>query len=208
VINQRYAAWDEGVTANGISEIVVLNLRTGARTIARQGHPGWIALTSDSLVWAESPHAGAETIVHAVSLATGKQAHPPPALAHLRGAWGFTDDQGPWAWVAGATEAVYIEDPGGKAMRIGNIPQGGASPPVAAAAGAFVVPVSAGGIMLVNLHTKAWAYLHGASYAVSNGTTQLLVSRTATKTAGGAGASPIATLKQGELSSLACSAGS
>lgn len=179
------AARVESLRNDGYGEIVVLNLRTGRRTIVHRGHPGWLALTKTELVWAESSTPGAETTIRAINLTSDKPSPPPTALAHARGAWGFVTDGTAWAWVAsGDTTAIYgAASATAKPVRISTLSDG-ASPPLAITHGVVTVPVSAGGLMIVDLSTMTWAEVPAASYAVNDGPDRLAITKLVTNKEG------------------------
>lgn len=197
------AAWVEGLDGNGAGEIVVANLRTEQRAVLRRGHPGWIALTPTSLIWAESPSPGAETTVRALDLASGKQTQPPAALAQTKGAWGFVTDGSAWAWVAGTTPTLFgAINANASPVSFGAVPQGGGSPPLAIASGVATLPVSAGGLMIANIATRAWSYVADASWGTAIGP-ELLIRRVSVGKLGQDG-SPFARLSGAAARALTC----
>jgi len=193
VISGDRAAWVEGLRSDGKAEVVVLDLATGQRHIAHVGHPGWIALTPDTVLYAESAKPGAPTVIHAIALKTGRAVAPPSVLGHVRGAWGFVSDGTRWAWVAGDPERMYAASTGSAGPeRLGAVPEGGGGPPVAITDGIATVPVSAGGLMVADTASDAWAFIPGASYAVPDGHRLLVVQEATSKL--DSGGTPIALL--------------
>lgn len=191
VIAGDYSAWVEGLDDNGGGEIVLLNLTTGARSIVRTGHPGWLTLTRSLLVWAESNQPGKSTTLRALNLKTRTATSLPTPLRDVQGAWGFATDGTFWVWIAGSQPTLYEGREAGPTVKLGAIPKGGGSPPVATTAGMATVPVSAGGLMIANLDTHAWTYEPDASWAAATDG-HLLVTKEAVK--GGPEQTPIAPL--------------
>lgn len=202
VIAGDYAAWVEGLDNNGGAEIVLLDLSTGARSIVRTGHPGWITLTRSLLVWAESSQPGKSTAIHALNLKTRTATSVPTPLRDVQGAWGFATDGTYWVWIAGNRPALYEGREGGPTIKLGAIPKGGGSPPVAVAAGIATVPVSAGGLMIANLNTHAWTYEPDASWAAA-ADGRLLVTKEAVK--GGPAQTPTAIVTVASVTPMSCS---
>jgi hypothetical protein len=181
VIAGDHAAWVESLRNDGSGEIVVLDLRTGQRTIVHRGHPGWIALTRTEVIWAESSAPGASTTIRALELSSGRSTAAPKPLAKARGAWGFVTDGSAWAWVGvGADTTVYGAAPGSaRAVRVGSL-SGGASPPLAIADGIATVPISSGGLMTIDLSTMASTDVSAASYAINDGPNRLEIMKLVT----------------------------
>lgn len=196
------AAWVEGTDAQGAGDIVVLDLASRRRTIGRRGHPGWIALTASTLIWAESDRPGAATTIRAQDPSSGAAVAVPEPLASASGAWGFVTDGKYWAWVANDPESMFGGPIGGTAREIARIPLGGASPPLAISHGMAVVPVSAGGLVFSNLRTGGWAFAERASWAtqLSDG---LLVSRMVMRK-DGPGERSLAVVKADSIATLHC----
>lgn len=203
VIAGHDAAWLEAIKDDGESDLVVLDLRSGKRTVIRRAHANWIALTARTIVWSESLRPNAKTVIRAADLATGKATDPPAALAGVRGAWAFVTDGTAWVWIQGDRPTLYAATSSSAApVKIGIVPEGGASPTLAISDDLATVPVSAGGMMLANLKTLAWAYEPRASFpVVSSG--RLLVPELAQGKSPDAGTS-VATLDPDRIGALAC----
>lgn len=107
VIAGHYAAWLEAIKDDGESDLVVLDLRSGKRTVIRRAHANWVALTARTIVWSESLRPNAKTVIRAADLATGKATDPPAALAGVRGAWAFVTDGTAWVWIQGDRPTLY-----------------------------------------------------------------------------------------------------
>lgn len=175
VVSGGYAAWVEGLDQAGRGEIVLLDLHTMRRHIVRRGHPGWLALTPHLLIWSESPTPGAETVVHAMEPSTRRAVPVPVALANATGAWGFVSDGQGWAWVGDDSKAVYLAPSADQApTRVMGVSMGGFSPPLTMVHGALAVPLSAGGLVLVNTRTRSYAVLPDAGFASAAGTSLLV----------------------------------
>lgn len=202
VVAGGYAAWVEGLDQQGRGQIVLLDLRSHHRYVVSTGHPGWLALTSGLLVWAESPKPGAETVVHAVDPSTRRVAPVPPALASATGAWGFVSDGRGWAWVGDDSKAIYYAaDPAQPPVRVTQVSIGGYSPPLAMVPGALVVPLSAGGLVLVNTGSQAYSVMPDAALAREAGSSLLVQPENASKEAT---VRPIAQVEASALSELHC----
>ncbi|GAC1379084.1 MAG: hypothetical protein NVSMB48_01830 [Marmoricola sp.] len=204
VASDGYAAWQSGTDNNGGGEIHLLRLATGVDHIVRRGHPGWLALSAGKLIWAESPKPGVLTRIRSIDTRTGREVAPPLPLASAVGAWGFATNGSAWVWVSGNTPTAYVGfDQSTKAIKIGVVPQGGASPPLAISGAAAEVPVSAGGAMLINLQTLAWSFEPSISSAVATGN-DFLVSHENSGGKTGQATGGLATLTASLLLALKC----
>jgi hypothetical protein len=203
VIAGGHAAWIEAVKDDGDSDLVVLDLATGRRTVIRRAHITWTALTPRSIVWAESLRPGAKTVIRAADVATGRSVAPPAALADARGAWNIVSDGTGWAWIDGNRPTLYAAPTGSsKALDIGVVPQGGASPTIAISHGIVTVPVSAGGMMVVDVRTRAWTYEPRASFPVLDGDTFLVPELSSDKSA--TQGTAVARMSLSDLGTLRC----
>lgn len=203
VISGDHAAWLEAVKSDGLSDLVVLDLRTGYRQVFREAHASWLNLTPTMLLWSESLRPGAKTIIRAANLASGKIVPTPAALAKARGASDFVTDGTDWAWVQGTRPTLYVADSAqSEPIEIGRVPYRAASPVVSISDGIVTVPVSIGGMMVANVATRAWTYQSTASYPVLVGR-DFLVPELSTSKSSTAGTS-VAEMTAPELTSLTC----
>lgn len=202
IVAGDYAAWIETVKDDGQSNLVLLDLRSGTRSVIRRGHIGWTALTPTTIVWTESLHPGATTVVRAASVATGKATAPPVGLAHARGAWAIATDGTAWAWTEGVHPSLYAASSDkAEAVDIGRVP-GGASPVISISQDIVTVPISAGGMMIADLTSKAWTDERHAAYPVLDGE-HFLIPELATGNSTATGTA-VATLARHDVAALRC----
>jgi hypothetical protein len=174
VLEDGYAAWTEGLTADGLSQLVLLDLASGKRFVVRRGHVGWFAIVGHQLVWAESLHPGQMTTMLAVDLRTRAPAPLPRALRSVRGGWGFVSDGTAIGWVGGSkSDQVYLaRSPSEPAVAVAtDLGRGGFSPPLALGGGVLGVTISAQGLILVDAKTLRYTVLDEAYGATTVGST-------------------------------------
>lgn len=176
------AAWVEYLGNNGSAEIVVVDLQTGQRSIVDRGYDSWLALTGSQLVWRQATGPGSDTsAIRALDLTSGKQIAPPRGMASVSGVTNFATDGTDWVWTAAYGRILYESASySAPAVRIGSVPQGGASDPYAIAQGIATVPVSAGGLVFIDVKARTWTYVSTASFAAAQGPDRLLVMRMVT----------------------------
>lgn len=167
VLGGGYAAWVEATDDQGAGDIVLYDTRHHRRQVVHRGHPGWLLIADDKLIWAEAPRPGAMTEIRAIGLHTKRRVAPPAALAALRGVWGFVSDGRGYAWVGSDSRSVYFakaaSQPGRLMVRLR---QGGFSPPLVLDSGVVAAPISAGGLVLGNGRHGTLTELRGAANAV------------------------------------------
>jgi hypothetical protein len=98
-VSGHYAAWAQGYGPDGEVEVRLADLATGRVRVVRQGHTQPPFFDRNLLVWPESDRPGAQTTLHAISVAAGR---PAPLPAALRGVHG-TD-----VVVTDGTRAAYL----------------------------------------------------------------------------------------------------
>lgn len=177
LVGGKYAAWVERTSADGTGELVLADLESGERTILPSEHPGWLSSFDSTLIWAESPSAGAPTELHAVDVATKEIVELPEALQALRGAGYLVTDGKAAAWVrdddSGITLMVLpsmMSEP----VDIKTFKLDGFSPPLTLTSKVAVASISGGGIVVVNLSNGRYAIKKDASYANIAGLTFII----------------------------------
>jgi hypothetical protein len=84
-VSGDYAAWAQGYGPGGEVEIRLANLNTGQVRVIRQGHTQPPFFDGSLVVWPESDRPGAQTTLHAFSLAAMKPAALPAVLRAVHG---------------------------------------------------------------------------------------------------------------------------
>jgi hypothetical protein len=84
-VSGNYAAWAQGYGPGGVVEIVLADLETGQVKVIRTGHVQPPFFDGSLVVWPESDRPGAQTALHAFSLATGRPAALPVVLQAVHG---------------------------------------------------------------------------------------------------------------------------
>jgi hypothetical protein len=84
-VSGHYAAWAQGYGPDGLVEIRLANLVTGAVTTIRRGHVQAPFFDGGLVVWPESDTPGSETDLRGYSIAVRALVRLPPVLAAVRG---------------------------------------------------------------------------------------------------------------------------
>lgn len=188
------ATWVEGSGPDQANELVVYNLASGDRSVARRGHVGWVSAVGDAIVWAESPKRGAETLLHAIDGRTLEPIELPSSLRDVRGAGYLASDGEASAWIQTTTDpesgsAIFTlmvsPDSTSTGRAVVTLRVGGFSPPILVTPTSIVAQMSQGGIVLVDRQTGRYA-VHKGVYGVNQAGTDVLLAGSSSKYPSGA----------------------
>ena len=125
VVSGNYAAWAQGYGPGGKVEVVLANLATGKVTVVRRGHTQPPFFDGGLLVWPESDQPGAQTALHALSLASGRPAGLPAVLRAVHGTeFVVTDGTRTAYFNPGLTELYYSPAQDQRASVVLRLPAG------------------------------------------------------------------------------------
>lgn len=85
VASAGYAAFALGVGAGGLTEVVGVELATGASKVLRRGHAQAPIMVATTVIWPESAAPGVESTLRAVDVRTGKTVGLSPVLRAVHG---------------------------------------------------------------------------------------------------------------------------
>lgn len=85
VASAGYAAFALGVGVGGLTEIMGIELATGASRVLRRGHAQAPIMVATTVIWPESSAPGVETTLRAVNVRTGKTVGLSPVLRAVHG---------------------------------------------------------------------------------------------------------------------------
>lgn len=124
-VSGSYAAWAQGDGPAGLVELRLADLRTGQVTVVARGHLQAPLFDGGLLVWPQSDRPGAQTTLHAYSLAAGKPAPLPVALRAVTGTDDVVADGSRTAYLNPALTGLYYSPaPGQRARLMLRLPAG------------------------------------------------------------------------------------
>lgn len=85
VASAGYAAFAVGVGVGGLTEVVGVDLATGASRVLRRGHAQAPIVVATTVIWPESAAPGVESTLRAVDVRTGKTVGLSPVLRAVHG---------------------------------------------------------------------------------------------------------------------------
>jgi hypothetical protein len=125
-VSGHYAAWAQGYGPGSEVEVRLADLATGRVRVVRQGHTQPPFFYRNLLVWPESDRPGAQTTLHATSLATDRPAGLPAALRAVHGTDVVATDGTRTAYLSpDLTSLYYSPAPDQRARVVLQLPAGG-----------------------------------------------------------------------------------
>ena len=124
-VSGDYAAWAQGYGPGGEVEIRLANLNTGQVRVIRQGHTQPPFFDGNLVVWPESDRPGAQTTLHAFSLAAMKPAALPEVMRAVHGTEFVATDGARTAYLnPDMTSLFYSPAQGMRAREVLRLPSG------------------------------------------------------------------------------------
>lgn len=119
VASAGYAAFAVGVGVGGLTEIMGIELATGASKVLRRGHAQAPIMIATTVIWPESAAPGAESTLRAVDVRTGKTVGLTPVLRAVHGTPVLVGDGTRFAYVDPSRhELFYSPAPGTPAKSV------------------------------------------------------------------------------------------
>ena len=174
VVASGHATWVEGVTADGVADVRVADLATGAVWTAGRGQVTGSAIVAGLVVWSEGPAPGVLNVPRAADLTSRRSVPPPAALAGEDGLFLLSSDGDALAWAVpqqgpGLGSAVppssttlvrYASSTGSVARTVLTLTEGGLNPPLLVA-GTTVLGTSSEGSFVAEAASGATSTLTG-----------------------------------------------
>ena len=119
VASAGYAAFAVGVGVGGLTEVVGVELATGASRVLRRGHAQAPIMVATTVIWPESAAPGVESTLRAADVRTGKTVGLSPVLRAVHGTPVLVGDGTRFAYVDPSRhELFYSPAPGTPAKSV------------------------------------------------------------------------------------------